>query len=147
MQPDTAQPTRRIVFQGAFGCAVLALAGCGSTSATSTADPSTPSTPSSPTSKPVVLGKVADVPVGGGFIDIQHQVVVTQPTKGTFVAFSALCTHQGVLVNQVADGVIQCPAHGSQFAVNDGSVVSGPANRPLGKIEITVKSGEIVATW
>ncbi len=139
-----SRPTRRVLFHGALGCTVLALAACGSRETKTKA-----SAPASPTAaaEPVNLGKAADIPVGGGAIFPDHSVVVTQPTKGTFVAFSALCTHQGVLVNQVADGVIQCPAHGSQFAVNDGSVVSGPANRPLGKIEITVESGEIVATW
>src|SRR5688572_23233833 len=37
----------------------------------------------------------ADVPVGGGTVLTEEKVVVTQPTKGEFKAFTAICTHQG----------------------------------------------------
>ena len=39
------------------------------------------------------LGKTSEVPVGGGAIFKNEQVVVTQPAAGTFKAFSAVCTH------------------------------------------------------
>lgn len=75
--------------------------------------------------------KAADVPEGEGVVDTQHITVVTQPKSGVFKAFSAICTHQGCTVTHVADGTIDCPCHGSKFAVADGSVVQGPAPRPL----------------
>ena len=55
------------------------------------------------------------------------KVVVTQPSAGEFKAFSAVCTHAGCLVDQVASGTIDCPCHGSKFSVKNGSVVAGPA--------------------
>ena len=58
------------------------------------------------------------------------QVVVTQPSEGVFTGFSAICTHQGCLVTSVADGVIDCPCHGSAFSISDGAVLSGPAPPP-----------------
>ncbi|MGH3282552.1 MAG: Rieske (2Fe-2S) protein, partial [Trebonia sp.] len=61
-----------------------------------------------------VLGMAADVPVGGGKVYTSAKVVVTQPTKGRYKAFSAICTHVGCLCNQVADGTIDCPCHGSK---------------------------------
>jgi len=59
--------------------------------------------------------------------------VVTQPVSGTFKAFSATCTHQGCAVSEVANGTINCPCHGSRFAVADGSVTAGPATTPLAR--------------
>lgn len=89
------------------------------------------------------LGAAADVPVGGGVVYKDEKVVVTQPAKGEFKGFSAICTHQGCPVGSVADGVIMCPCHGSAFSIEDGSVEAGPATKPLGAVEVTVKGGEI----
>jgi len=54
--------------------------------------------------------------------------VVTQPVQGTFHAFSAACTHQGFTVEDVVGETINCPRHGSNFAVTDGSVARGPGS-------------------
>lgn len=87
---------------------------------------------------------VADVPVDGGTILSDAQVVVTQPKQGEFKAFSAVCTHQGCLVNQVTGGHIVCPCHGSTFSIADGSVVGGPAPKPLPEAPASVKNGQVV---
>ncbi len=84
-----------------------------------------------------VAGDTAAVPIGGGRV-FEGRVVVTQPSAGTFLAFSAACTHQGCTVSRVEDEVISCPCHGSRFDINDGSVVQGPASEPLARREIAV---------
>ena len=90
------------------------------------------------------LAAIADVPVGGGLVLAARDVVLTQPVAGTFKAFSATCTHQGCTVNEVAGGTINCPCHGSKFAVADGSVTAGPAPRPLPEQPVTVQGTSIV---
>lgn len=51
--------------------------------------------------------------------------------EGDLTLLSARCTHLGCLVSfDAADRQWACPCHGSRFAV-DGSVVHGPATRPL----------------
>ena len=89
------------------------------------------------------LAKTSDIPVGGGRIFKDEKVVVTQPKKGEFKAFSAICTHQGCTVNAVADGTIDCPCHGSRYKVADGSVARGPAPKPLAEQQIKVEGNSI----
>lgn len=86
----------------------------------------------------VALAKTADIPVGSGKIFAKQGVVVTQPTEGTFKAFSTVCTHQGCAVEKIAAGTINCLCHGSKFKIADGSVANGPATRPLAAKQITV---------
>jgi Rieske Fe-S protein len=91
-----------------------------------------------------LLGRTTDIPVGGGTVFTDAKVVVTQPTKGVFKAFSAVCTHVGCLCNQVADGTIDCPCHGSKFKITNGAVVAGPAPTALQAAPITVTDGKIL---
>ncbi|MPY79854.1 MAG: Rieske 2Fe-2S domain-containing protein [Actinophytocola sp.] len=97
--------------------------------------------------KGTVLGKASDVRVGGGTVFADAEIVVTQPSKGEFHGFSAVCTHQGCIVENVGNGTINCGCHGSKFNADDGSVAQGPASQPLPKQQVTVNSaGEIVAS-
>ncbi|MDO0928742.1 Rieske (2Fe-2S) protein [Streptomyces sp. TG1A-8] len=133
---SAAGPARRIVIAaaGAAGLTV-ALASCGSE------DDSTENT--SADSAGTVLGKTSEIPEGGGRIYKEQGVVVTQPTAGTYRAFSSKCTHQGCAVTTVENGAIACPCHHSRFSVADGSVQAGPATRPLPAERITVSGDEI----
>lgn len=100
------------------------------------------SSPAASASAPGTAGKVllksSEVPVGGGTVLKEEKLVVTQPTAGSFRCFTAVCTHQGCLVNKVEAGTIDCPCHGSKFQVADGAVAKGPATRPLAEKKITV---------
>lgn len=89
------------------------------------------------------LTTTADIPEGGGKVFASEKVVVTQPTAGTYKAFSAVCTHQGCAVKSISDGVINCPCHNSNFSITDGSVKSGPAQKPLPEVSITVSGNSI----
>jgi nitrite reductase/ring-hydroxylating ferredoxin subunit len=87
--------------------------------------------------------KESQVPVGGGKILASDKVVVTQPSKGDFKAFSAICTHQGCTVGTISGGEIICPCHGSHYSIKDGSVTSGPAPSPLPAKKLVIKNGDI----
>jgi Rieske Fe-S protein len=130
-------PSRRTILAGA-AAGLAGLTGCqkyGEPTAT-------------PAPAPVntVLGKIADIPVGGGKIFAPNQVVVTQPVKGTFKAFSSICTHQSCPVASVSGGTINCDCHGSKYAVATGAVVAGPAPRPLPPKQITITGDTITLT-
>lgn len=130
--------SRRIVFQGlgALGVA-LALAGCAS-GGSGDDDSAAPGTGD-------VLATTDEVPVGGGLILSDLNVVITQPTAGTFEAFTATCTHQGSALTSVSDKGIVCPLHGSVFSLTDGAPTAGPATEALPSVKVTVKDDQILA--
>jgi Rieske Fe-S protein len=97
-----------------------------------------------PASTGTVLGDVKDIPVGSGMIYTAAKVVVTQPVKGEYRAFSAVCTHVGCILNKITDGTIDCPCHGSEFKITNGAVVTGPAPTPLPKKKIKIKDGKVI---
>ncbi|GAA3560966.1 hypothetical protein GCM10022197_15600 [Microlunatus spumicola] len=168
------QPTRRGVLRTAgivalSGGAALTLAACGAegqagdpvptsaapSSSAASASPSASSSASASASPSEAAGSkapsgpsvaTADVPVGGGVILADADYVVTQPTKGTYKAFSKICTHAGCPVGSVADGVIRCPCHGSQFSIEDGSVKKSPASKPLAESATTVSGSKVYVT-
>ncbi|MBT3153919.1 Rieske (2Fe-2S) protein [Streptomyces sp. CHD11] len=138
-------PARRTVVAaaGAAGLAV-ALTACGDSDdgSSSSADSGSAGGASDDTAG-ATLASTADIPEGGGKVFADRKVVVTQPSAGEFKAFSATCTHQGCAVKSVADGVINCPCHNSNFSIADGSVKGGPAKAPLPAVEITVSGDSI----
>jgi Rieske Fe-S protein len=89
------------------------------------------------------LAATSDIPVGGGKIFDTQLVVVTQPSAGEFKAFSAVCTHMGCTVNQIADGRIDCPCHGSEYSIKNGAVLAGPAPKPLPAKQIKITGDSI----
>lgn len=113
------------------------------------AAPSTSAAPATSASGPQPAGggpelaKTSDIPVGGGRVFPDQQIVVTQPTAGHFKGFSSTCTHRGCTVAGVAGGTINCPCHGSMFHIADGSVAHGPATSPLPAKAIKVSGNEI----
>ena len=148
--------SRRAVVTTAGGVAaagLLTACGGGSTATAPSAPSAAPAEPEASegasaseeeSSDGTELGPTSDVPVGGGKVFADQDVVVTQPTAGDFKAFSATCTHQGCKVNKVADGQIDCPCHGSKFSITDGSVQGGPAKRPLPTKQVSVDGDSIV---
>ncbi|MDA2894435.1 Rieske (2Fe-2S) protein [Mycolicibacterium sp. BiH015] len=136
---------RKTVLAGAgIGLAAAAVAACSSGSESSAPETSADGSSAPKSSKPAgeALATTAEVPVGSGVI--VGEVVLTQAAAGDFKGFSAVCTHTGCLLNEVADGTINCPCHGSKFSL-DGAVVNGPASKPLEPVAIRVEGDSIVA--
>ena len=87
--------------------------------------------------------KTADIPVGSGKVFPDAQTVITQPKAKEFKAFSSICTHQGCQVDAVTT-TINCPCHGSRYAITDGSVVQGPARTGLRVEQVAVDGDHVV---
>ncbi|MET3987831.1 Rieske (2Fe-2S) protein [Streptomyces sp. PvR034] len=158
MSEPTRTARRTVLAAGAVALAGGALTACGGGDEKPAGGPSAaPSQPDASAAPPApasssaeggatgkALLKASAVPVGGGTVLKDEKLVVTQPTAGSYRCFTAVCTHQGCVVNKVENGTIDCPCHGSKFQVADGSVAHGPATRPLAEKKIVVSAaGEI----
>jgi len=124
------------------------LAAC---STTRTAPPASPETASSPESAQpdaspagTELADTSAIPVAGGLLIDDKMIVITQPTKDEFKAFSSVCPHQGCTVSEFTADKIICPCHDSQFSASTGEVISGPATSGLTAVEITVSGDKIM---
>lgn len=131
-----AVPTRRHVIGAAAVACGAALTGCAA------GEPGPAVVP--PGVKGKVIAQTADIPVGGGKVITKWKIVITQPSAGVFKAFTASCPHKGCAVGRVADGIIHCPCHGSEFAADSGRCLKGPAEAPLAEYALKVEGDGIV---
>jgi Rieske Fe-S protein len=149
-----AQPVdvsrRTLIFIGGIGTS-LALAGCspaapsGSGAGAGAEDPGAAGSEGA-AGTPVEVAKVADVPVGGSISATLSgaPILLSQPTAGDILAFTAICTHQGCVV-EPAKTEFDCPCHGSRYDAATGEVLGGPAPRALERIPVTVTGDAIMA--
>jgi Rieske Fe-S protein len=160
-RPGPGGSPRRLVLLGAGAVGATAvLAACGTSTNTNTSGTGFTNNPAPAGSGPAnanpgdtggdtggstggsALAAVADVPQGGGIITDKY--VITQPTAGTFKAFTKVCTHAGCDVSKVDGGVISCPCHGSKFSIETGEPTTGPATKPLAQTQVKVDGDNIV---
>lgn len=70
---------------------------------------------------------------------------VNRPTAAqTFVAHAAECTHEGCIIDALADGVHVCPCHGSRFNAT-GKRLSGLAMGNLPKYTVIAEPNGVLA--
>lgn len=71
--------------------------------------------------------------IGGAYLfDYKgDKIVVIRKSEFEFVAYSAICTHQGGFLNyDEKNQQLVCPLHNSKFD-KDGQKISGPGRQPL----------------
>ncbi|MGB7416012.1 MAG: Rieske (2Fe-2S) protein [Thermosynechococcaceae cyanobacterium] len=136
----------------------VAIAACSSDTPTADAPtnapadaPPPPPPPGSIQERPdgfVEVGTVSDLDANGSITNKNFSAgplaVFRDPTQAdTIVALDAKCPHQGcVCAWNKNDGVLLCPCHGSKFKP-DGSIVTGPADKPLKLFEAKIE-GDVV---
>ncbi|MGQ0467780.1 MAG: Rieske (2Fe-2S) protein [Sporichthyaceae bacterium] len=134
--PESPAPARRTVLRGAAAAAAASvpLIAAPAAEATSRA-------PKKPKGKPI--GAAKDVPVGGGKYFEKASVVVTQPTKGKFLGFNAICTHANCPVTnfETKDKMI-CECHNGEFSL-EGKPLKPPVRKPMNPAKIVVEGGKI----
>jgi Rieske Fe-S protein len=148
---DSLPISRRTVIMntGLAAAAIAGLSSCTTYGSTPATEPSAPAASGATSGASSAAGpltvKEADIPVGSGKVFADAQTVITQPKQGEFKAFSAVCTHQGCLVETVTN-TINCPCHGSKYSITDGSVVNPPAPKPLPPKTIQVEGETLTVT-
>jgi Rieske Fe-S protein len=92
--------------------------------------------------------KLAAFPVGS---TMKYTAPDGQPaylfrTNAGVFAYSAVCTHQGCVVDYNSlSKTLNCPCHGGQFdPFNGGKVLQGPPPTPLATYKVAIKGDAIV---
>lgn len=78
----------------------------------------------------VTVGDFPDLATAGVLVKVSDYFAAKRAEDDTFDAFSMVCTHEGCLTDIRNGERFECPCHQSRFAA-DGSVINGPAERPL----------------
>lgn len=81
-----------------------------------------------------------DVPMDGALVLPEERCAVVRRGE-SFLALDLTCTHLGCTVTATARG-FACPCHGSRFGA-DGTVLTGPAARPLARLALERGEGRI----
>jgi cytochrome b6-f complex iron-sulfur subunit len=71
--------------------------------------------------------------------------LVAHTAQNSFVALSAVCTHQTCTITGFGNQNYVCPCHGSTFDVN-GRVLGGPAPAPLHEYQSQFTGGVLTIT-
>ncbi|MGI8865888.1 MAG: ubiquinol-cytochrome c reductase iron-sulfur subunit [Rubrobacteraceae bacterium] len=131
------------------GVAAASISACGGSGGSESGGSSSEETAAKTTAEKADGSGIAaqsDVKPGSAmkFKDGGEDAVLVHLENGDFVAYSAVCTHQGCVV-AFKDGQLACPCHGSVFdPSNGGEVVTGPAKQPLPEIPVEVQDGNVV---
>jgi Rieske Fe-S protein len=98
-----------------------------------------------------VIARVDDVPVGGSLL-FEYPAnsparLLVRVDEQTFVAYEQQCTHLTCpVLPAVEKGELHCPCHEGVFDLLSGRPIAGPPQRPLARIQLEIRNGEIVAT-
>lgn len=119
----------------------------------------TPSTSASPSPSPKptaseTSGALTFVAKAGDVSEGETKIIVIRPANaasfpvsvarinGAVVVLSAICTHNGCVV-ETDKGQLVCPCHGSAFNASNGAVNQGPAKSALRKYIASEDAGSI----
>ena len=91
---------------------------------------------------------LADAALGEGahtVVEVDSVPVLITRQDGVLRALANRCCHRGGPLGNgtIEDGRVTCPWHGSTFALEDGSVLRGPAAYPQPVYDVRVREGSI----
>jgi Rieske Fe-S protein len=97
------------------------------------------------------VGSLADVAVGGTLTFTypgEHDPCVLVRLSDTeIVAYSQKCTHLScAVIPRPEQNALHCPCHEGFFDLRTGRPTAGPPSRPLPRITLEVRGGDIFAT-
>ena len=101
------------------------------------------------TGRPRAIVALGQVPVGEthlfSYPTDADPAILVRLAEREVVAFSQKCTHLGCVVFYEAEEERwHCPCHEGNFDVRTGAVLSGPPPRPLGRIEVEIRTDDVV---
>jgi cytochrome b6-f complex iron-sulfur subunit len=70
--------------------------------------------------------------------------IIAYRERDSIRIFSARCSHLGCKINEVREGRLICPCHGSEFDTKTGKAIKGPALRPLKELNFEIRDDQVV---
>jgi Rieske Fe-S protein len=132
------RPSRRVFCTRAVTLAICGgalLDACGGSPTSPSSAPALPIVSGTQVSGGVTVAIDASSPLfaTGGAALVQTSIgdfLVSRPAQSSFIALTAICTHEGCTITGFANQDFVCPCHGSTYDTS-GRILSGPAPAPL----------------
>jgi nitrite reductase/ring-hydroxylating ferredoxin subunit/uncharacterized membrane protein len=96
---------------------------------------------------PIAVASVTELkPNQMKLLVIDGRRIVLARTEDNHVAFDDRCPHRGgsLAGGSMMCGTVQCPWHGSQFRVSDGTVTAGPAKEKIATYQVAERDGKVM---
>lgn len=96
------------------------------------------------------VAALGEIPVGGvktfNYPSEHDPCILVRTAEDAYVAYSQKCTHLSCAVYYDGErNRLECPCHKGFFSIADGSVLAGPPQRPLPRVELARNGGQLVA--
>jgi Rieske Fe-S protein len=97
------------------------------------------------------IAKASDIRVGDSLVfnypGEHDNCIVVRIGYDAFFAYNQKCTHLAcAVVPDFANGKLHCPCHNGWFDIRSGSPLAGPPRRPLERIILEMREGDLYAT-
>ena len=97
------------------------------------------------------IAAIRDVAVGSSLVfdypAMHDSCILVRLAETEFVAFSQKCTHLScAVIPKPSEGVLRCPCHEGLFDIRTGRQLAGPPPRPLPRIILETRDGDLYAT-
>jgi len=94
----------------------------------------------------VKVAKAADIGAGmmKGYTVNDVKILIAN-LGGKYYAVEDKCTHMSALLSKgvLLGNIVMCPAHGAQFDVTSGAVLTSPASKPAKAYEVRLNGEDI----
>lgn len=99
----------------------------------------------------VRVASLSEIPVGAArtfTYPTEHDpCILVRPAENVLLAYNQKCTHLScAVIPRVDEGVIRCPCHDGVFDLATGRPLAGPPRRPLARVRLDVRGGDVYAT-
>ena len=96
------------------------------------------------------VARLGEIPIGGvklfTYPTKDDHCILVRTAENEHVGYSQKCTHLSCAVYYSQEkNRLECPCHKGFFSIADGSVLQGPPSRPLPRIVLETRQGQLIA--